>query len=443
MSGSLSPQAEQERRRSQLEQLRPDGGVSSRPNYEAHHPPLAYLSLALLDWPISGLPLTDRVLFLRLFAAALSTMLLYFGMLALCGTFDMPERFTDAALFTLFCSQMLYATVAHVANDWLAIGLSALFFASLAEFVRKPVRRSAFLAAAYLAAGLLTKAYFLAIAVPAFAAGAMLVWQRRVPVRTVLAAAGLVILAAGPWYIRNVNLYKNLSGTHEEFDGIGIRQALAAAPQINWSATAGFLARSSLWTGNNSFTSFSRSTLHVALAFLFLAFVAWLFHRRAIRPAEWIVFGAVLTFTAAIAYATCASFADKKGDVAGASPWYTQVLLVPVLALTYLGLARSKWIGRVLAACMTAIWTWLIFATWVVKLFPMYSGGGAAPMRLADIWQWYLHGASAHAPNLSLVALAPAPVLYAGLFVSSTLSVLLAVLIVRALFVNTEIFKSV
>jgi hypothetical protein len=420
------PQAEKEQRRRELELIRPEPADSSRPKYEAHHPPLAY-------WSISKAPITVRVLIVRLFAAVMSTVLLYFGAVALCRVLKMPERFSNAILFTIFCSEMLYATIAHVANDWLAVGLSALFLAALAKFVEKPDRRSGLATASWLAAGLLTKAYFLVFGLLTLAATAILIWRRRTTVKPALAGAMLVLALAGPWYVRNLVLYGNLSGTHEEFDGIGIRQALAAAPRINWVATTGFLARGSLWTGNNSFTSFSRSTLNIVLALLLVALAAWGLQRRAIQPAERILFAAIVLFSIAVGYASCASFADKNGDVPGASPWYTQVLLAPVMALAYLGMSRWKGFGPVLAACTSAIWTWVLIATWSVKLFPMYSGGGAAPMRMHDIWNWYVHSAAGHTRDLSLMALTPAPSLYIGLLISFTLSILLSAAIIRDL----------
>lgn len=429
------PQAEKERRRNELGLLRPEAETSSAPNYEAHHPPLAYLVLALLDWPISKAPITVRVLVLRLFAAVFSTVLLYFGATALCRALQMPAQSANATLFTIFCSEMLYATIAHVANDWLAVGLSALFLAALANFVRRPDRRSALSTAWWLAAGLLTKAYFLAFALLALGAAATMIRRRRVGVKTALAGAILVLALAGPWYARNLLLYKNLTGTREEFDGIGMKQTLAAAPRIDWVATTGFLARGSLWTGNSSFTTFSLSTLNIVLVLLFLALAAWVLSRRAIPPAEQVVFAAIVLFSAAVAYASCASFAHANGDVPGASPWYTQVLLAPALALAYLGMSRWKAFGRVLAGCTVAIWTWVLIATGTIKLFPMYSGGGASPMRLHDVWNWYMHKAAAHMHDLSLLALAPASLLYAGLLVSLVLSVLLSAAVIRSLLV--------
>ena len=387
--------AEKERRRNELTLLPANPENSSRPNYEAHHPPLAYIVLALLDRLMSRTPITVRVLVLRLFAAVSSTVLLYLGATALCRTLHMSERLTNAALFTIFCSEMLYATIAHVANDWLAVGLSALFLASLASFVTRPDRRSALLTALWLAAGLLTKAYFLAFALLAFVATAILVCRHRIGVKTALAGGILVLALAGPWYIRNLVLYKNVSGTLEEFDGIGIKQALAAAPRMNWVTTTGLLARGSLWTGNSSFTSFSRSTLNIVLALLFLALMAWALNRQAGQAAEQIAFAAIALFSVAVAYASCANFAHTNGDAAGASPWYTQVLLLPVIALAYLGMSRWKRFGLFLSVWTVAIWTWVLIATWTVKLFPMYSGAGASPMHMRNLWNWYVHNAAA------------------------------------------------
>jgi hypothetical protein len=48
-------------------------------------------------------------------------------------------------------------------------------------------------------------------------------------------------------------------------------------------------------------------------------------------------------------------------------------------------------------------------------------------MRARDVWRWWAHGAAAHAHDLSLTALAPAPWLYAGMVVSVALTVWLGV----------------
>src|SRR5439155_26432397 len=129
---------------------------------------------------------------------------------------------------------------------------------------------------------------------------------------------------------------------------IGLRQALAAAPQMDWVATTSYLARGSLWTGNNSFTSFSRSTLNTVLALLLFAVAVWSSRKDLIQPAEQSIFAAILLFSIAVAYASCSIYAHTSGDSAGASPCYTQVLLAPVITLAYLGMSRWRRFGTIL-----------------------------------------------------------------------------------------------
>ncbi len=427
------PPSDKEQRRNDLDKLRPQPQPSSTPDYEAHHPPLAYLVLAPVDWSISSAPIRVRVLVLRLVGAILSIILIFFGAMMLGRTLELPKPFLQAALLTIFCSQMLYATIAHVANDWLAVGIAAVLIASFARLVRQPGRKSVFSAALLLAAGLLTKAYFLAFVPPAAIAVALI--RRRIRWQTVGAAALLVFAIAGPWYLRNVALYGNISGTHEEFDGIGLRQAIAAAPKIDWAYTAAFLARGSLWTGNASFTSFSKMTLDIVLALLAVALILWAAKKSAIRPAEHIVFITIAFFCIAVAYASCASFAHTKGDSPGASPWYTQVLLAPVVILAYLGMSRSARLGAVLAAATTMIWGWVLIASWAFKLFPMYAAGDTSPMRFHEVWNWYVNAAGGRLHDLSLIALAPGPLLYAGLVLSIALTIGLAVIVIRGVLV--------
>ena len=123
------------------------------------------------------------------------------------------------------------------------------------------------------------------------------VLRLRLPLRTRLPGTLLLLMLAGPWYSRNLALYGNLSGTQEAYDGIGLQQSMAAAAHIDWWSTSGFLARGSLWTGNNSFGTFSRLTMNVMLVLLALGIVAWCGHRRAIGFVEWVVSAAILLFS--------------------------------------------------------------------------------------------------------------------------------------------------
>ncbi len=422
------PDAEKRARRSQLDRLYASPAVTSRGNYEAHQPPLAYALLALVDWPMAHAPLVSRVVVLRLIGAICAILLIEAGVRRLCSVLQLRQSFADAAIFTIFCSQMLYATIAHVANDWLAVGLGALFLAALAQFVSQPGRRSAYAAALLLAAGLLSKAYFLVFAVLAFATALVLIGRRRVPWPTLAVPALVVVVVAGPWYARNLVLYGNPGGTMEAMEGVGARQAIAALPHIDWIATAGYLARSSLWTGNNSFTSFSRLTLNLVLLLLALAFTLWISRHRELRAAESTLCAGVLLFAAAIAYESCVVFAFTRGLSPGASPWYSQVLLPAVIPIAYLAMARSPRWGRALAVSTVVLWTWVLLATWLVKLFPMYSTA-APPTHFRGLWTWYIHGPATS--DLALLAMAPPTLLYAGLVCVLILTVCLCASVIR------------
>lgn len=433
--------AEKEHRRAELDSLRPDAGTNSRTNYEAHHPPLAYFLLSLIDRSFRGSPITVRILIIRLFGAIFSVALLFFGAVALCRELALTEPFCSALLFSVFSSQMFYAATAHVTNDWLAIPLAAWLFAAVAAYINKPGMRRSLAAAAWLALGLLTKAYFLALALWVAVVVVAIVWRGCTSAKSALIGATFVVAVAGSWYARNTLLYGNLSGTYEAFVGVGIKQALAAAPRINWPAAADILARGSLWMGNNSGTSFSRATLYMMLAVLLIAMAAWASRTALIGPPEPAVFAGIVIFIVAIAYAACSAFACLDCSFRQASPWYTQVLLVPVLALAYLGMSRWNRLGRGLAISAVVLSTWVLFATWTIKLFPMYSGGGSAPMHFGDVWDWYVHRATARATDLSLTALAPAPVLYAGLVVAIALVAILSIAVVRSLISPREIIR--
>jgi hypothetical protein len=417
------PAAEKERRRSELERLRPVPENSQRPNYEAHQAPLAYLLLALVDRQMTGFSLPLRVLVLRLFAAVGSILMVYFGSVKLSRLLSLSKEFTNALLLTIFCTQMLYATVAHVANDWLAVGVNAMLLASFVETMACPNARRVVVSVLWLAAALLTKAYFLP----------MVILIAIVPRKWIVPAClFLLVLGVGPWYARNLLIYHNLTGTYEEFEGIGIGQTLAAAKSVDWPSVAAFQARGALWTGNASFTTFSRGTLDTMLGFLLAAMLAWGIRWRLIQAAEKLMAAIILVFSAAIAYASCAAFVHMHGDSPGASPWYTQLVLVPVLLLAYLGMSRSGSIGRYIGIGITALWTWTWIATWVVKLFPMYSGAPSGPLRFRELWAWYTQGMFEHSHDFTLLALTPAPAIYVGMILSVVGSLVLAFLVIQA-----------
>src|SRR6185437_11878636 len=230
-------------------------------NYEAQQAPLTYVALAPFDLLLSHVHLKNRILILRLLGTAGGTLLLFFGLTTLTNVVGLKDVFGIAAIASVLESQMLWASVAHVGNDLLAVPLTICFLAWMAVSVQKSGARYLVLLAFLLAIGLLVKAYFLAF-VPVFVALAgYQAIRKRHDWQTVGTAIAIVAVVAGPWYARNLLLYGSLSGTQQSVAGIGVAQAFNALGHIHWIASAINFARWSVWTGSWSFLSFSKQTL--------------------------------------------------------------------------------------------------------------------------------------------------------------------------------------
>jgi hypothetical protein len=189
------PRARRTAMREQLRSLRgPGRGEDARIlNYEGQQAPLAYLLLTVPERIITGLPLPDRVLALRILGAFCGAILLYFGAGRLFDELQLNEPWKSAAIFCIFSTQMLWATIAHVANDWLAVPLAVWLLIAAIRYWRQPGIKAAACFGGLLAVGLLTKAYFLALVPPA----AVLIVKKR-PLREFAAASLIVLGAAGP-----------------------------------------------------------------------------------------------------------------------------------------------------------------------------------------------------------------------------------------------------
>jgi hypothetical protein len=268
--------------------------------------------------------------------------------------------------------------------------------------------------------GLLTKAYFLAFVPAVLALFVWRAWGR--PQMTLL----LVPLLSGAWYVRNMLLYGSLTGMVESVSGVGVRTVVAALPRIPWLQTIGYMARGSLWTGNNAFSTFSRTTLDLMLL-LVLAGIVLVVTR--LNPMERVVLAYIGLFILALVYASAQEYVFRKGTSAGASVWYTQPLLVPVLGLVLAGFARARQSGKWLRSSMLLLWAYVICATYWVKLIPLYAGHGekANPAQLFD---WYPPGQGILS-RLSLVSMLPARVIcgFAGLVTVAAALVLCGLLL--------------
>ena len=395
-------------------------------NYEAQQPPLAYALLAAPDLLLSQTSITVRVFWLRLLAACLATLITFYAAISLFRTLGLPASYQALGLFCFFACQMYWATVAHIANDALGVALTVWFVAACAAFSAQPRRAGALWLALVTSLGLLTKAYFL----PLLALGAFVVAYRRI--RALPLFAGVVVVLAGPWYLRNLLLYRNLSGLLMTSGG---GSSISSLARVDWSRAIPYMLRATLWTGNNSFTSFSAVTLNCLLVLLAAGVV--LYGAGAIRrgagAAEWSVLGFLAFYSTAVILVVGNDVVFLKGASAGAAPWYTIVLLAPALALALLGLSRSRRIGRPIAAAIALLWSYVCIATYIVKLIPLYGGYSKGRMTLKETFEWYRSSHHELTNMLSTISLAPPLAIYFGTAIIVSLSIVIAVRLVYEL----------
>jgi len=165
------------------------------------------------------------------------------------------------------------------------------------------------------------------------------------------------------------------------------------------------MARGTFWLGNGSFTDFSVRTMNAVLLLLALAL---LLNYRYLKR-DVFLWAPVLLFCAAMVYVTGSSYTYSQGTVTVASPWYLQVVLAPLLCFAQRGCQRSGRIGRWVATVTLALWGYILAATYVAKLFPLYGGFSGGRSTLRDIARWYQHDWNRTSDILNTVALTPAP----------------------------------
>jgi hypothetical protein len=424
----LSPQQQDARRKALLSlPLQLNAQPSELANYEAQQAPLAYALLLPLNAFASPLPLPRRILVLRLCLAVLSALLLFFASSLLAGALALEQPFRLLALACIFESQMLWASIAHVGNDWVSIPLATTLLGYLAFIARHRKRRDLIIAGLLLAAGLLTKAYFLAF-VPVFVALLFYQYARSyIALRTLVIGVCVPIVIAAPWYIRNLLLYGSVSGMQENTRGIGLHRASEALFQINWLTSFSALARWSLWTGNWSFVAFSQSTLNLEILLLAASLVLLLIRPKRITSAELWIFAALATFALGLVYYTCVAWADTHGVATNAMPWYPQCVMPAIWMLAALGMQRSGIAGRVIAGLTCLVAAWIAALTYLAKLFPLY-GGYEGRASLPAIWKWWTGNPGA---LLSSVTLVPVPLLFALLFIFLVVLVVLTTTVLK------------
>ena len=278
------------------------------------------------------------------------------------------KPFDDAVIFCALSSQMLWATLARVGNDWLAVPLALWVIVLTIDYYEAPETKRITAGAAVLALALLTKAYLLAF-VPVLAA--VCVVRKRW--RDLGLAVIILAAVAGPWYVRNLRRYHTISGMQEVRDGAQPMKALENLRVERVPAGVESCARAALWTGNNSFRSFSTKTLRLLVASWAAGLLLWIAHRKKRAP-EWIVLLYSSAFILALVYDTAINDVASHGQAISPAPWYAQPLLVPMLSLALIGAARGRTAGRWIGALLVLVFTYVLIATYWVKLIPLYSG---------------------------------------------------------------------
>jgi hypothetical protein len=385
-------------------------------DYEALQAPLAYAVLALPERAFAKLRLPSRVLLLRIMAGSLGGLALIFGAERLAAQLGVVGAHKDAAIFFMLSCQMIWATLAHVANDWLAVPLALWLLVTFVHYAQRPGVGWVTPASGALALGLLTKAYFIAF-VPLLIS--VCAFRRRW--RDLVLGIVLVTALAGPWYLRNLKRYGTLSGMQELRQGTDPMLALQFVRIKKIPAALDSYARGALWTANNTFRSFSIYTLRAVLAAWLAALLLWARTRHG--AAEWITAVFSGLFILALAYDTAINYVASHHEAASPGAWYIQVLLAPMLLLAFLGTSRSCNAGKAVAISMVLLSGYILATTYWVKLAPLY-GGFEGRTSLLSVITLYRERLPLLIHRLDEVCLAPAPII---LCLSGIVSVLAAV----------------
>ena len=160
--------------------------------------------------------------------------------------------------------------------------------------------------------------------------------------------------------------------------------------------------------------------------------------RRPVSMGERAVLGAILVYAAAVVYVVGNDVIFLHGASAGAAPWYTQVLLVPLLVFVLLGMSRIQRPGRWVAGVTALLWMYISIATYVIKLIPLYGGFSKGRNTLMETLQWYGASYREITSVLSTISLAPPAIIYLETAAVTGLAVALAIRLVLRIIRSRE-----
>jgi len=390
------PAAERIRRRNELFRLSAqyqmnDASPIAR-QYEAQQPPLYYVILAPVYLLVRPLSLPSQVLALRIVSLLIVSSIIFLGSAIALRTL----RHLKPALFCIVILAVLPGldiSICRIGNDTLAIAITS----AVVLYALKCSGSDALLAdwlflGTFLGAGLLTKAYVLAL-LPLLPITALIrsvtdphVWKRTAG--SCLGGSILAVSIGGWWYWNTWQKTGTISG--EMFDlatsSFSVAQKLSTAFRINWLAVADAGAFSHIWVGGWSFLLL-RSWMYRVFEFLALLAGLGLFRYAARTVAiagregraralceRVILVVAYALMTLPIAYHSVLVFLIR--NIPTAIGWYLYPVAVPevvLLILGFRGLFGPRWSTRVLL-CVCILVIALDLYTVQFLLMPYYSG---------------------------------------------------------------------
>jgi hypothetical protein len=345
--------------------------------YEAQQPPLFYWVACAVMRPAESWPIGTRVLLLRLLSVLLASAVIPFAFLAARRSLGLDGACCVSGLLAVAPGLMIDA--AHVANDGLAIGISAVFL-----WLMTRENMSWIPVGITLGAAILVKASMLVL-VPIL----IVLWIRRP--RQVALALGAGLATGGWWYCRNLLIGMPLTGWQESVQpGALVMAGLALFQHGGWVNEVHTIAKSFTWFGAWSFITL-RTWMYLLLEGV--AFAGMLSVLATRRPGLRVPFVFTICFTVAIIGGAAAYYAVH--NIAGIPGWYLWPVGAALAILIVAGLGRFS----VAFAGMLAL-TDLFGAA--LRMMPYYAG--LAERLHGSVAQFPLAAARLHVPAWLAVA---------------------------------------
>jgi hypothetical protein len=363
------PEEERGRRQQRLREVASqrggeEPGAGAGRNYESQQPPLYYLLMAPWYWWSCSWGLVEKVWWLRLVSLLLASLAIPLGYWWL-RSFWGEGRLAIGSLALLVAMPGPMMSWIRVSNESLTIVLATALLVLLG-------RRSAVGAGVVLAAGLLTKAYFLALAL---AVGLLLgpSWRRSWP------ALAIPLGAAGGLYWANYAATGSLTGEQNYAGATGLAgwELVRTMRAVDWRNAIDSAFQTHLWVGNWSFLLVRSWMYHVMGVIYVLAGggLVRLVYQRGGLPPRWLLGTALLfggCFLVGMFHHVLVIYAVHGQSAT--TGWYINCLAVAEAALLARGLVawgvpvRSVFVG--LTVMLAAL---ELFGTHFY-LIPFYAG---------------------------------------------------------------------